>query len=134
VSDRLAARAGLGRRAEALAASFLEALGFRIVARNWRQYGADAGELDLVADDCGTCVFVEVRSRTGEAQGHPLESITAHKRARVIRAARLYLAAEAPSADGYRFDVVAVTFWEDERPPEILHVPNAFELGTSGAS
>lgn len=127
--DRLAARAGLGRHAESLAAAFLEGLGFRIIARNWRQYGADAGELDLVADDGGACVFVEVRSRTGEAQGHPLEAITAHKRARVIRAARLYLAAETPSAEAYRFDVVGVTFWEDGRPPEIVHVPNAFELG-----
>jgi putative endonuclease len=127
--DRLAARAGLGRRAESLAAAFLEGLGYRIVARNWRQYGPEAGELDLVADDAGTCVFVEVRSRTGEAQGHPLEAITPHKRSRVIRAARLYLAAETPSAAGYRFDAVAVTFWEDERPPELVHVPNAFELG-----
>ncbi len=128
--DRLAARAGLGRRAEGLAADFLERLGFRIVARNWRRHGPEAaGELDLVADDGGTCVFVEVRSRTGEAQGHPLEAITAHKRARVARAARLYLAAETPSASGYRFDVVGVTFWEDGRPPEIVHVPNAFELG-----
>jgi len=127
--DRLAARAGLGRHAESLAAAFLEAQGFRIVARNWRQYGAEAGELDLVADDQGACVFVEVRSRTGEAQGHPLEAITAHKRARVIRAARLYLAAETPSAEAYRFDVVAVTFWQDGRSPEIVHIPNAFELG-----
>jgi putative endonuclease len=127
--DRLAARAGLGRHAESLAAAFLEKLGFRIVARNWRQYGVEAGELDLVADDQGACVFVEVRSRTGEAQGHPLETITAHKRARVIRAARLYLAAETPSAEAFRFDVVAVTFWEDGRPPEIIHIPNAFELG-----
>lgn len=127
--DRLAARPGLGRRAEGLAAAHLEALGYRIVARNWRPQGPETGELDLVADDGGTCVFVEVRSRTGEAQGHPLEAITPHKRGRVIRAARLYLAAESPSAAGYRFDVVAVTFWEDERPPEIVHIPNAFELG-----
>ena len=127
--DRLAARPGLGRRAEGLAAAHREGLGYRIVARNWRQYGPEPGELDLVADDQGTCVFVEVRSRTGEAQGHPLEAVTAHKRARVIRAARLYLAAETPSASGYRFDVVAVTFREDGRPPELAHVPNAFELG-----
>jgi putative endonuclease len=128
--DRLAARPGLGRRAESLAAAHLEGQGFRIVARNWRQYGPEPGELDLVADDRGTCVFVEVRSRTGEALVHPLETITAQKRARVIRAARLYLAAEAPSAAGYRFDVVAVTFREDDSPPEIVHLPNAFEVGS----
>ena len=127
--DRLAARPGLGRRAEGLAAAHLEGLGYRIVARNWRQYGPEPGELDLVADDRGTCVFVEVRSRTGEALGHPLETITAAKRARIIRAARLYLAAEAPSASGYRFDVVAVTFQADGGPPELIHLPNAFEVG-----
>jgi putative endonuclease len=127
--DRLAARPGLGRLAESLAAVFLEGLGFRIVARNWRQYGPEPGELDLVADDGGTCVFVEVRSRTGDSMGHPLETITAAKRARVIRAARCYLAAEAPPASGYRFDVVAVTFRTEESPPEIVHVPNAFEVG-----
>jgi putative endonuclease len=127
--DRLAARPGLGRRAEGLAAAHLEGLGYRIVVRNWRQHGAEAGELDLVADDQGTCVFVEVRSRTGAALGHPLETITAAKRARIIRAARLYLAAEAPSAAGYRFDVVAVTFQADDGPPEIVHLPNAFEVG-----
>jgi len=71
-----------GRRAENLAAAHLEAAGMRIVARNWRRPEA---ELDLVADDGGTCVFIEVRSRTGEDFGHPLEAITPRKRARVIR-------------------------------------------------
>ena len=129
MSDRLAARAGLGRRAEDLAAAFLEASGLRIVARNWRRSGPESGEIDIVADDQGACVFVEVRSRTGHDQGHPLETITPHKRGRVIRAARLYLDAEAPAATAYRFDVVAVTFWEDEaRAPEIIHIPDAFQL------
>jgi putative endonuclease len=126
VSRRLAARPGTGRRAEELAAALLESAGLRIVARNWRR---PEGELDIVADDGGTCVFVEVRSRTGEEQGHPLESITPRKRARVVRAARLYLDAEPTHASGYRFDVVAVTFSPDpERAPEILHLPNAFEV------
>src|SRR3954470_23034232 len=126
--NRLAARAGLGRQAESLAAAFLEGLGFRIVARNWRQYGADAGELDLVADDQGACVFVEVRSRTGEGQGHPLEAITPAKQAQVIRAARLYLAEGAGgTASGYRFDVIAVTFDpQDRAAPALLHIANAF--------
>ena len=128
--EGLAARPGKGRRAESLAAAFLEATGFRIVARNWRRHGPEAGELDIVADDRGTCVFVEVRSRTGEEQGHPLESITPQKRARVIRVARLYLAEETPAAAAYRFDVVAVTFWDDYRPPDLIHIPDAFQVGT----
>ena len=115
-----------GRRAENIAAAHLEAMGLRVVARNWRRPEA---ELDIVADDGGTCVFVEVRSRTGEDHGHPLEAITPHKRARVIRAARLYLDQETPAASGYRFDVVAVTFWTDGREPDVVHVPHAFEVG-----
>ncbi len=120
------ARPDTGRRAEEMAAAELERLGFRIIARNWRR---PQGELDLVADDGGLCVFVEVRSRTGVAQGHPLESITPRKRARVIRAARLFLDSETVPATGYRFDVVGVTFFDDGRAPELVHVPNAFELG-----
>jgi len=97
----------------------------RIVARNWRRPEA---ELDIVADDAGTCVFVEVRSRTGEVQGHALESITPRKQAQVIRAARLYLAEVPTAAAAFRFDVVAVTFDPDGRaPPVVLHLPAAFE-------
>jgi putative endonuclease len=119
-----------GRLAEALAAEHLARTGLRIVARNWRHnQGREAGEIDILADDAGTCVFVEVRSRTGEAHGHPLEAIHPRKQSRVVRAARFYLAAEHPTASAYRFDVVAVTFWEDGRPPDVVHVPNAFEVG-----
>ena len=123
-TPRLTARPGTGRRAEDLAAELLEARGLRIVARNWRR---PEGEIDLIADDQGTCVFVEVRSRTGEDQGHPLESITARKRAQVIRAARLYLDEEPTRAAAYRFDVIGVTFPTDEGLPTLLHIPAAFE-------
>jgi len=124
-SDRLASRPGTGRQAEDLAVARLEQAGMRIVARNWRRPEA---ELDVIADDDGTCVFVEVRSRTGEAQGHALESITPRKQAQVIRAARLYLAEVPTAARAFRFDVVAVTFDPDGRaPPVVLHLPAAFE-------
>jgi len=119
------AGAATGRRAEDLAAARLESSGLRIVARNWRR---PEGEIDIVADDAGTCVFVEVRSRTGVDRGHPLEAVTPHKQARVIRTARLYLDAEAPSAKAYRFDVVAVTFWDDDRSPDLVHVADAFRV------
>jgi putative endonuclease len=115
-----------GQRAEQLAAELLEGQGMRILARNWRQPG---GELDLVADDGGTCVFVEVRSRTGLEFGHPLEAISPQKRGQVVRAARLYLDNEAPAASGYRFDVIGVLF--DPHDPEAatcFHVPNAFDV------
>jgi putative endonuclease len=125
-SQRLAGRPNTGRRAEDLAAACLERAGLRIVARNWRRPEA---ELDIVADDAGTCVFVEVRSRTGEEMGHPLEAITPQKRARVIRAARLYLDEQPTPAAAYRFDVVGVTFWNDERAPDVIHVSGAFEVG-----
>jgi putative endonuclease len=103
----------------------LERAGLRIVTRNWRR---PEGELDMVADDAGTCVFVEVRSRTGVSQGHPLESITPKKRAQIIRTARLYLDSDPPPATAYRFDVIAVTFNEDGSSPVVLHIPNAFDL------
>ncbi|HEX3697754.1 MAG TPA: YraN family protein [Polyangia bacterium] len=124
-TGRLAGRPGTGRHAEELAIALLERAGLRIVARNWRR---PEGELDLVADDAGTCVFVEVRSRTGDDHGHPLDSITARKRAQVIRAARLFLEAEPIAAVGFRFDVVAVTFPEGSGDPEVVHLPNAFDL------
>jgi putative endonuclease len=118
------ARLATGRLAEALAAQFLEQQGLRILARNWRQPG---GEIDLVADDAGTCVFVEVRARTGLDFGHPLEAIGAAKRAQVVRAAKLYLHLESPRASGFRFDVVGVLFAPDGGKPQVFHVPNAFE-------
>ena len=126
-SARWGGRPDTGRRAEDLAAAELERQGLRIIARNWRR---PEGELDLVADDHGVCVFVEVRSRTGTEQGDPLESITSRKRARVIRAARMFLDSDPVPATGYRFDVVGVTFFDDGREPVLTHVPAAFEVSS----
>jgi putative endonuclease len=117
----------LGRQAEDLAAAALERAGMQIIARNWRRPEA---ELDLVAlDNDGTCVFCEVRSRTGQSTGDPLETIDLRKQARVIRAARFYLAnTDAPArTTGYRFDVVGVTFFEDGSVPHLVHIRAAFE-------
>ena len=127
-SGHLLARPETGRKAEALAAELLERKGLRIVARNWRR---PEGELDLVADDHGICVFVEVRSRTGVQQGDPLESITPRKRARVIRSARLYLDSEAVQATGYRFDVIGVTFPLEAGEPALTHIADAFQIDSA---
>jgi putative endonuclease len=84
-----AARAAGGAEAEAIAADFLAARGLRIVARNVR---FRVGEIDLVAKDGDTLVFVEVRLRRSQRYGGAAASITPAKRARLLRAVRGYLA------------------------------------------
>ena len=126
-AGRRTGRSDQGARAEELAEAYLAERGFRTIARNWRR---PEGELDIVAFDGTTCVFVEVRSRTGEEFGHPLEAVTARKRAQVIRAARLFLDSESVTAEGFRFDVVGVLFTPDDaEPPVCTHVADAFRIG-----
>jgi putative endonuclease len=95
-------RAAAGAHAEALAGRFLERHGLAILERNWRRR---CGELDLVARDGDTLVFVEVRLRRGGAFGGAVASITATKRARLVNAANLYLA-RLPRTPPCRFDAV----------------------------
>ena len=78
-----------GARAESIAAEFLMRRGLAIVGRNFR---TRAGEIDLIARDGATLVFVEVRMRRSQRFGGALESITAAKRARLVTAAKGYLA------------------------------------------
>jgi putative endonuclease len=78
-----------GARAEALAAQFLMRRGLAIVARNFR---TRRGEIDLVARDGATLVFVEVRLRRSDDFGGAAASITARKRERLVAAAGAYLA------------------------------------------
>jgi putative endonuclease len=91
-----------GARAEQLAAEFLTARGLVIVERNWRRR---CGELDLVARDGETLVFVEVRLRTSRDFGGAAESITPAKRAKLAAAAGHYLAG-LPRTPACRFDAV----------------------------
>ena len=104
------AKARDGAAAEALAARHLEGHGLRIVARNYRCH---MGEIDLVAQDDDTLVFVEVRLRRSNAFGGAAASIDAHKRKRVLTAARHYLAGKPERA--CRFDVVVLDGLADTR-------------------
>jgi putative endonuclease len=93
-----------GVAAESVAADWLQAQGLRIVARNVRYRG---GEIDLICRDRGALVFVEVRQRSDGRFGGAAESITAAKIARIVLAARLYLAANPALASlPARFDCV----------------------------
>ena len=93
---------GAGEQAEALAADFLAARGVTIIERNFRRR---CGELDLIARDGDTLVFVEVRLRTRGDFGGAAASITASKRARIAAAAGLYLA-RLSRTPPCRFDAV----------------------------
>jgi putative endonuclease len=96
-------RRSVGRAAERLAAQFLEARGLKILERNFR---CRAGEVDLIVRDGRTIVFVEVRLRAGDAFGGAVASVDARKQAKVLRAARHYLAGKPEQP--CRCDVVAL--------------------------
>jgi putative endonuclease len=115
-------RKARGRAAEALAAAFLEGLGARVIARN---HAIKRGEVDLVCEDGQTVVFVEVRSRSSEAQGGPEETVDRRKRRRVVAAATDWATRNGALPRAIRFDVVAVTFGEGE--PRLEHFPAAFD-------
>ncbi|PMR76888.1 YraN family protein [Billgrantia endophytica] len=104
MASRTDARAR-GAHIERLAAEWLTARGLMLVASNQHAKG---GEIDLVMRDGDTLVFIEVRHRADSRHGHPLETITATKQRRLIRAARFYLARNRLSCP-CRFDALAVT-------------------------
>ena len=113
----------LGQLGEDVAARFLERRGYRILARNLR---SRLGEIDLVARDGGTLVFVEVKARRGGAGEPPQVAVDARKRSRLARLALEYLAREWLRDLACRFDVVAVTLDAAGGPPRVEHFPGAF--------
>jgi putative endonuclease len=117
-------RRWFGTRAENAAARFLKKLGYRILVRN---FTCDLGELDLIALDGATLVFVEVRS-TEEAEGsRPAESVNVAKQKRLTRLALYFLQKKRLLDRAARFDVLTVSWPEGRRDPVIEHFKNAFE-------
>jgi len=114
----------LGQRGEAEAARFLKKQDFVIVARSDR---GRLGEIDLVAVDQRTVVFVEVKTRTSHDTGHPADAVDEEKQRRLTRLALTYLKRHSLLEHPARFDVVAITWPKGERKPKIEHFPNAFE-------
>jgi putative endonuclease len=115
-------RRARGREAEDLAAGFLRERGFEILARN---HAIKQGEVDLVCRDGEVLCFVEVRSRTSEAQGGPEETVGRRKARRVVAAATHWALENGGLERDIRFDVVAVTFGEGA--PRIEHFRAAFD-------
>ncbi len=108
----------LGQEQEEKAADILERMGYKILSRNYR---CRLGEIDLIAKEKNTLVFVEVKYREKNISGTPEEAVTFQKQRRISKTAAWYLAEKnLPMDTPSRFDVVAIT-------PEQVHIyKNAF--------
>ena len=114
----------LGDRGENAAARYLRNQGYRIITRNFR---CPLGEIDIVARDGTTLVFVEVKTRAYEDNGvTPEDQVNADKQHQITKAARFYLGRYGTPPPAARFDVVAVV-WPTNHDPQIRHTPSAFE-------
>ena len=116
----------LGDRGEMEAARFLKRKGFAILAEKYR---SPLGELDLVARDGHTIVFVEVKARKGTTGDPPQVAVDLRKQRRLTRLALLYLNHHHLHGHPCRFDVVAVTFGGGGAVEHLLHIENAFIPG-----
>jgi len=112
----------LGDRGENRAARFLRNKGYKIIFRN---FSCPLGEIDIVARDGKTLVFVEVKTRQ-EDSPTPEANVNSNKQHQITKAARYYLSRYGSPQPPARFDVVAVV-WPENHEPEIRHTENAFE-------
>jgi putative endonuclease len=114
-----------GATGEKLACRFLRRNGYKILYRNFK--GRTGGEIDIVCRDHDTLVFVEVKTRTREDFGRPIEAIDRQKQKRISRGALAWLRMLDNPDILFRFDVVEVIFAENAKPRLEL-VKSAFQL------
>ena len=113
----------LGHRGEDEAARHLKSLGYRIVGRRERVL---RGDIDIVALDGRTVVFVEVRAKSDTSHGHPAETVGPAKQRRIAELAAAYIRRHRLEDQSVRIDVVAVTFPAAGKPV-VEHYQNAFD-------
>ena len=115
---RRGGRSAFGAWGEDLAATHVESLGWTIIARNWV---CDVGEIDLIARDGQTVVFIEVKARSGTGFGDPLESITTAKARKLHELALTWLVSQDEGAHSVRIDAIGVMVRPGTKP-SITHV------------
>ena len=115
-----------GIEAESCAMDFLRKKGFCLWERNFHLRG---GEIDLIFLDGPEVVFVEVKSRTTTAFGHPIEALTPWKRERLWRTAQIYLSQRGWQKRSFRFDLICILneLKQESKMKEILHIINFLE-------
>ncbi len=109
---------------EQRAAAYLEAKGCKIIKRNFRL--GQLGEIDLIAEDQGTLVFVEVKTQSSDAMGDAATWVTPKKQRQIGKIALAYLTFNHIQNRDCRFDVIVVS--RSPQGVEIKHLPNAFWL------
>ncbi len=108
-----------GRLGEDIAKQYLQTLKYKIVEMNWH-YSKNA-EIDIIAEDKDTLVFVEVKTRTSLKFGHPFEAINLNKINKIHSAILAYLSSCDKHYKTYRFDGIAIIGLEN---PKIEHIKN----------
>jgi putative endonuclease len=114
----------LGARGESIAATYLKGRKFTILEQNFR---CKCGEVDIIARDGRTIVFVEVKTRRTLTFGPPQLAVTAFKQRQISKTALTWLALKNLHETAARFDVIAILL-RDQSLPEIEHFMNAFDL------
>lgn len=110
-----------GDYGEDLACNYLKKFGYKILERNYRIRG---GEIDIVAKDADTLVFVEVKTRYSHDFGSPLDSMTPWKIKALLKTAQFYVLKIGWSDKEYRLDFVSVDFSNDPQRPKIELITN----------
>ena len=113
----------LGKRGEALAVGELKKLGYKIVETNYR---CPLGEIDLIARDGKSLVFVEIKTRRYKPLGYAKEAVHPRKQRQISKAALTYMKQNRLESAKARFDVVAISLTSEG--PKIEVIKNAFDL------
>jgi putative endonuclease len=114
----------LGEAGEKLAAAFLKQKGYHILQTNFR---CRAGEIDIVAEQAGDLVFIEVRSKSNSNFGSPEESLTGQKKAHLEAAVETYLQRLPQPPQNWRVDLVAVELDQRQKLRRIELLENVLE-------
>lgn len=120
-TDNMDNKRQTGTAYEELAINYLESKGYFVIQKNFQVRQA---EIDIIARQDNTIVFVEVKYRTSKASGHPLEAVTIAKQKKICKAALFYMNKNkiSPDNSSVRFDVIGIL------GSEITHVENAFDF------
>ncbi len=116
-------RIELGELGEGLALKKIKDLGYKKIVRNYR---CPLGEIDLIARDGDTLVFVEIKTRRGKSIAYAKEAVDAKKKRQLSKVALAYMKSNGCYGVKARFDVVAVCLGRDKEQIEVIK--NAFDL------